>query len=85
METIDMKIYEPVPGKKGLVREVGFRKAKDVFHELEERLRQLGLYPDEYFVLNSPYDDKGALFPETVTMHCYANWGGSEGIYLEVV
>jgi len=84
METIDMKIYEPVPGKKGLVREVGFRKAKDVFHELEERLRQLGLYPDEYFVLNSPYDDKGALFPETVTMHCYANWGGSEGIYLEV-
>ena len=84
METIDMKIYEPVPGKKGLVREVGFRKAKDVFQELEERLRQLGLYPDEYFVLNSPYDDKGALFPETVTMHCYANWGGSEGIYLEV-
>ena len=84
METIDMKIYEPVPGKKGLVREVGFRKAKDVFHELEERLRQLGLYPDEYFVLNSPYDDKGALFPEIVTMNCYANWGGSEGIYLEV-
>ena len=84
METIDMKIYEPVPGKKGLVREIGFRKAKDVFHELEERLRQLGLYPDEYFVLNSPYDDKGALFPEIVTMNCYANWGGSEGIYLEV-
>ena len=84
METIDMKIYEPVPGKKGLVREVGLRKAKDVFHELEERLRQLGLYPDEYFVLNSPYDDKGALFPEIVTMNCYANWGGSEGIYLEV-
>ena len=84
METIDMKIYEPVPGKKGLVREVGPRKAKDVFHELEERLRQLGLYPDEYFVLSSPYDDKGALFPETVTMHCYANWGDSEGIYLDV-
>ena len=84
METIDMKIYEPVPGKKGLVREIGFRKAKDVFRELEERLRQLGLYPDEYFVLNSPYDDKGALFPEIVTMNCYANWGGSEGIYLEV-
>ena len=69
METIDMKIYEPVPGKKGLVREIGFRKAKDVFHELEERLRQLGLYPDEYFVLNSPYDDKDATAEQIQTAY----------------
>ena len=54
METIDMKIYEPVPGKKGLVREVGFRKAKDVFHELEERLRQLGLLRTKYSSGYSP-------------------------------
>ena len=34
METIDMKIYEPVPGKKGLVREVASVRQRTSFMSL---------------------------------------------------
>ncbi len=84
MEIIETKIYEPVPDKPHFVREVGRRKAIDVFKELEERLRQLGLYPDEYFLLATEFEDENALFPEAIDICCFAQWGNSEGIYLEV-
>ncbi len=84
MDIIETKIYEPMPGNPKLLKEVGARKAVDVFNELEERLRQLGLYPEEYFLLDSEFEDEKALFPDMVDMCCYAQWGGSEGIYLEV-
>lgn len=84
MKTIETKIYAPVEGKPGLVREIGKRKAVEVFQDLEQALRDLYLYPAEYFLLSSTFSDPDTDFPEILGIQCYAQWGGSEGIYLEV-
>lgn len=84
MKTIQTKTYAPVEGKPGLVMETGKRKAVAVFQELEQALRELYLYPEEYFLLNDAFSDPNTDFPEMLDLQCYAQWGGSEGIYLEM-
>ena len=62
----------------------GQRKAEDVFHELEARLDSVGYLPDEYF---SPWTGAGNMvgrFPKVLTFFCKTDYGGSEGIYLDV-
>ena len=81
MSIIETQIWEPVPEKKGHVRYVGQRKMCEVFSELEAYLRKENIYPDEYLL---PSDDSPeALFPDG-DIRCYAQWGNSEGIYLEL-
>lgn len=57
------------------------RKAKEVFDDLCEILTKEGLFPDEYFLLDLKPEQ---LFPDVDSMYCFAEWGGSEGIYLNV-
>lgn len=82
MCAIETQIWEPVPDKKGYVRYVGQRKLQEVFSELEEFLKKENIYPDEYLLLTRDNDPE-ALFPKG-DIRCYAQWGGSEGIYLEL-
>lgn len=84
MKMIETCIYEPIPDKPGYVRNVGARKAKEVFEELEKALQEANLLPNEYFLLDTEFDNEKALFPEMVDVIAYANWGSSEGIYLDV-
>lgn len=84
MKVIETCIYEPIPDKPGYVRNVGARKAKEVFKELKKMLEEAELLPDEYFLLDTKFDNEKALFPEMVNVFAYANWGSSEGIYLDV-
>lgn len=83
MSIIETEIWEPHPEKKGCLRYVGQRKVGDVFKELTEYLTKEGIYPDEYFLLNHSIEND-ALLPHVEDVISYAQWGGSEGVYLEV-
>ena len=85
MKEIETRIWEPVPEKPGMVRIVSRRKALDVFHDLEEALREADLYPDDYLLIGSEFDNENAEMPEMSDLICYAQWGNNEGIYLEVI
>ena len=60
------------------------RKVEDVFKELSDTLGAYGLLPDEYFYLDEEFE-KYKDFPILHDMYCYARWGSSEGIYLDVI
>lgn len=84
MKRIETKIWKPHPEKKGVLQYVGQRKTQDVFKDLENLLKEEDLYPEEYFLMTHGFEDKYPLFPRMLDCFCYANWGGSEGTYLEV-
>lgn len=84
MRKIETAIYEPVQEKPGYVRKVGMRKAKDVFAEIKEELCKQGLLPDEYFLSQAEYENEKISLPDFADVFCYARWGTSEGIYLDV-
>lgn len=83
MRCIETFIYEPVLDKPGYVQKVGQRKAADVFNDLKEALDEAGLLPDEYFLEDEEFRDE-KLFPDMRDVVAFANWGGSEGIYIDV-
>ncbi len=84
MERIETVMWEPIPDKPDYVRKRGPRKVSDVFAELEASLKSANLYPDEYFILDKYFADENMMCPEFEDVICYAQWGGNEGIYLEV-
>lgn len=56
-----------------------------MFEELVNFLREENIYSDEYFLLNHYFDNKQDLdMPRIADIFCYAQWGGSEGVYLEI-
>ncbi len=83
MSIIETEIWEPSEDKKGTVSYVGQRKIGEIFDELCEFLKKENIYPDEYFLLNSELK-RDAHIPKIQDVICYAQWGGSEGVYLEV-
>ena len=83
MKRIELSIWEPVPDKPGRVQEVGMRTAQEVFEELRHRLESTGYLPDEYFLMDSEWND-GKKIPKDADIFCATDYGGSEGIYLDV-
>lgn len=83
LKQIELEIWEPNPEKPAYLRFVGCRKAKDVFDELYAELKRLDLVPDEYFSMFFRIEET-TLVPRDSRVVAYANWGGSEGIYLDV-
>ena len=61
----------------------GQRTAEDVFHELEAHLDSVGYLPDEYLLLDSRWQN-GREIPRDAGFFCRTDYGGSEGIYLDV-
>lgn len=83
MNTIDFDIWEANPDKPGTVRRVGQRTAQEVFAELQHRLESTGYLPDEYFLMNDEWKN-GKEIPEGAGFFCTVDYGGSEGVYLDV-
>lgn len=82
---IEINLYEPVPDKPGYVKVSGRKTIKDVFEELEKRLKAQGFYPDEYFSNNNDSEKEGEKpFPEFRWISCFAVTGDSEGHYIHV-
>lgn len=84
MKRIETVVWEPIPDKPNYVTKKGTRKVREVFSELKTALESAGLLPDEYFLLDSDFADENKDCPEFCDVICYAQWGGNEGIYLEM-
>ena len=83
MKRIELTKWEPVPGKPNQVQEVGGCSAQEVFAELYGRLESTGYLPDEYFLLDSNWND-GKEIPKGADIFCTVDYGASEGIYLDI-
>ena len=59
------------------------RAAQDVFNELKAHLVAIGRLPDEYFLLRQDWEN-GKPFPKDATLTSEVDFGGSEGIYLDI-
>ena len=61
----------------------GQRAAQEVFAELKHRLETVGMLPDEYFLMDSEWEN-GREIPRDADIFCTVQYGASEGIYLNV-
>lgn len=83
MERIKLSRWEPSPGDPRKIEYAGQRTAQEVFEELRHRLKGMGYLPDEYFLMDSHWEN-GREIPKDADIFCTTDYGGSEGIYLDV-
>jgi hypothetical protein len=83
MAIIETEIWKPNPDRPGTLVFDSQRPAQDVFDELAAHLTSIGRMPDEYFSLWMDWKD-GKPFPKDATLSSEVNYGGSEGIYLDI-
>ena len=83
MKQIEFERWEPDAENPCKLKYAGQRTAEDVFHELEARLDSIGYLPDEYLLLDNRWQN-GREMPRDAGFFCRTDYGGSEGIYLDV-
>ena len=83
MKQIEFERWEPDAENPRKLNYAGQRTAEDVFHELEARLDSVGYLPDEYLLLDIHWQN-GREMPRDADFFCRTNYGGSEGIYLDM-
>ena len=83
MKPIELEKWEPKPEDPRYLRYVGQPVAEDVFHELEQRLKDAGFLPDEYFLMDMEWEN-GREIPKGADIFCATDYGESEGIYVDV-
>ena len=83
MKQTEFERWEPDAENPHKLKYAGQRKAEDVFHELEARLDSVGYLPDEYLLLDRRWQN-GREMPRDAGFFCRTDYGGSEGIYLDV-
>ena len=83
MKQIEFERWEPDAENRRRRTYAGQRTAEDVFHELEARLDSVGYLPDEYLLLDNRWQN-GREIPKGADFFCKTDYGGSEGIYLDV-
>lgn len=75
--------WEPIPEEPQRMRYMGQRTAQEVFEELRQHLESMGYLPDEYFMLDADWEN-GREIPAKAGLFCTADYGESEGIYLDI-
>ena len=83
MKQIEFERWEPDAENPCKLNYAGQRTAEDVFHELEARLDSVGYLPDEYLLLDTRWQN-GREMPRDASFFCRTDYGGSEGIYLDM-
>ena len=83
MKQIEFERWEPDAENPRKLKYAGQRTAEDVFHELEARLDSVGYLPDEYLLLDRRWQS-GREMPRDAGFFCKTDYGGSEGIYLDM-
>ena len=83
MKQIEFERWEPDAENPHKLNYAGQRAAEDVFHELEAQLDSIGYLPDEYFTMDWRWEH-GRQIPKGADFFCKTDYGGSEGIYLDV-
>lgn len=83
IQTIDCDRFSE-PDKERRVKHLGMIPAKDAFDQLYTHLQAKNLLPDEYFLFSErDFPDKSEL-PDFSTAVCHTDFGGSEGIYIDI-
>ena len=83
MKPIELEIWEPNPEDPRYLRYVGQPLAEEVFKELEQRLKDAGFLPDEYFLMDMEWEH-GREITKGADIFCATDYGSSEGIYVDV-
>ena len=83
MDIIELEKWEPSEADPRKLKYAGQPLAQEVFAELRHRLDGMGCLPDEYFLLDSYWRD-GREIPKDADIFCTTDYGGSEGIYLDI-
>ena len=83
MKQIEFERWEPDAENPRRLTYAGQRTAEDVFHELEAQLDSVGYLPDEYLTMDWRWEH-GRQIPKGADFFCKTDYGGSEGIYLDV-
>lgn len=83
MKQIEFERWEPDAENPHKLNYAGQRTAEEVFHELKARLDSVGYLPDEYFTMDWRWEH-GRQIPKGADFFCKTDYGGSEGIYLDV-
>ena len=83
MKQIEFERWEPDAENPRRLNYAGQRAAEDVFHELEAQLDSVCYLPDEYFTMDWRWEH-GRQIPKGADFFCKTDYGGSEGIYLDV-
>ena len=83
MAIIETEIWKKNPDKPGTVIFDKSRVAQEVYDELVTHLKADGRYPDEYFLMDYAWKD-GVLIPRDADILCNTNYGGSEGVYINI-
>lgn len=82
LQTIEIENYTE-PDENRRVKHIGNKTFGEVFETLENHLKDVGLLPSDYFSLNEKIAD--TEIPENwKEFICNTNFGGSEGIYLDI-
>ena len=70
--------------EKGRVKHIGMLKMGEVFEMLKEHLLSKDMLPDEYFLISKNDWNEDWELPDYDYAICIPNFGGSEGIYLDI-
>ena len=82
MNVIEFDHRKPSADDPRKLEYAGQRTAAEVFEELKHRLESQGYLPDEYFLLDSFWEN-GQELPKDAGIFCTTDYGGSEGVYLD--
>lgn len=83
IRTIDTDRWSE-PDEQRHVRHIGMIKAKDAFEQLYTHLQAKNMLPDEYFLFSETDFANDAELPEYQSAVCHTDFGGSEGIYIDI-
>ena len=83
MKQIEFERWEPDAENPRRLKYAGQRTAEEVYQELKARLDSVGYLPDEYLLLDIHWQN-GREMPRDADFFCKTDYGGSEGIYLDV-
>ena len=83
MKQIEFERWEPDAENPRRLKYAGQHAAEEVYQELKARLDSVGYLPDEYLLLDNRWQN-GREMPRDAGFFCRTDYGGSEGIYLDV-
>lgn len=83
MDIIELERWKPSEEDPRKLEYAGQPTAQEVFEELKHRLESHGYLPDEYFLMDDHWEN-GRKIPKDADIFCTTDYGGSEGVYLDV-
>ena len=83
IKTFDLDRWSE-PDEKHYVKHIGMADAEETFEKLEAHLKEKGMLPDEYFLYDTDLRTKAIELPDFDFALCVPNFGGSEGVYLDI-